>query len=468
MDSLLPLSLSDLRPPSEPLSDLLSFPSHPQQLLPDHFLSWLHTEVAFPEQFHEHPHLQQLRHTEISSPEQQQPHQNGDFLLSPPPEAVIAVCKVVPGCSDAIPYGDVSNVNDAFELSGNGNSLGDDCIGGNGRVSMALKNSAGDSVGRDGSKASRRIAGNDDQGGLWGSAVMVERVAGVRDGEASFQRFNDHNDLTSLKVVDRLTAIAFGVALEPRNSSEEFILRDGNDGDFSERTGDARTQTAISGVDRSSKDADTIIHKRNEFSSRRAVTPHGPARAPKWVVSSTQRHTLIVEFEAQPYPTLLRKTEIAGRIAATVAQVSKWFQHHRESLGRVNKFKLQFPRTRKTVSDVRGLNGVLGLSILDVNSIPISEPGLTKVLSFAMCVAYFSRKKYPTADDITKLADSLESVSENQIRVWFKHRRKQISFRRAHCSGFPQKTTAPKSSKHGLPHACPSIAKVKLLRPAIA
>lgn len=130
--------------------------------------------------------------------------------------------------------------------------------------------------------------------------------------------------------------------------------------------------------------------------SQDASQPSG-ARAPKWRVTEPQKAILLGEFEHQPYPTHDQKSEIATRVGVTAPQISKWFQHHRETLGRAGKFKVHFNRARRT-------------------------PEETKVLQ-----ACFDENPYPTADQFASLNSHLENVTEKQVRLWFKHHRKQLA-----------------------------------------
>jgi Homeodomain len=85
--------------------------------------------------------------------------------------------------------------------------------------------------------------------------------------------------------------------------------------------------------------------------------PHRAARAPKWRVTNSQKDVLLEAFCSKPYPSPDQKTELANRIGVTVAQVSKWFQHHREALGRAGKFKVHFIRARRTQEETAILQG---------------------------------------------------------------------------------------------------------------
>jgi hypothetical protein len=45
----------------------------------------------------------------------------------------------------------------------------------------------------------------------------------------------------------------------------------------------------------------------------------------------------------------------------------------------------------------------------------------------SLCTGMFARTQYPTAEEFAELAQRMDGVSEKQIRLWFKHHRKQLS-----------------------------------------
>lgn len=150
----------------------------------------------------------------------------------------------------------------------------------------------------------------------------------------------------------------------------------------------------VSGAD--GGDAFVDYGDASHSNSQDASQPSG-ARAPKWRVTEPQKAILLGEFERQPYPTHDQKAVIATRVGVTAPQISKWFQHHRETLGRAGKFTVHFNRARRT-------------------------PEETKVLQ-----ACFDENPYPTAEQFASLNSHLENVTEKQVRLWFKHHRKQLA-----------------------------------------
>ncbi|CAN8068770.1 unnamed protein product [Agarophyton chilense] len=120
----------------------------------------------------------------------------------------------------------------------------------------------------------------------------------------------------------------------------------------------------------------------------------------KWRVTPAQKDVLLKAFDEEPYPELHKKNLLAHQLGVTTAQISKWFQHRREHLTRLGQFKAQYNRTRRT-------------------------PEQLDVLQAA-----FDADRYPTAERLQQLAAQLQDVTPKQIKLWFKHRRKQDQKRR--------------------------------------
>lgn len=120
---------------------------------------------------------------------------------------------------------------------------------------------------------------------------------------------------------------------------------------------------------------------------------------PKWRVTPAQKEILMKAFDEDAYPELQKKVQLAETLGVTTTQISKWFQHRRESLTRTGQFKAQYNRTRRTPEE------------LDVLQ------------------AAFEVDRYPTAERLAELEAQLAGVTAKQIKLWFKHRRKQVQKR---------------------------------------
>lgn len=105
-----------------------------------------------------------------------------------------------------------------------------------------------------------------------------------------------------------------------------------------------------------------------------------------------------------PYPELKKKSQLALKLGVTTTQVSKWFQHRRETLTRLGQFKAQYNRTRRTPAE---------LDVLQQS---------------------FEMDRYPSAERLSQLEQQLDGVTAKQIKLWFKHRRKQATKRNRHKS----------------------------------
>ncbi len=121
----------------------------------------------------------------------------------------------------------------------------------------------------------------------------------------------------------------------------------------------------------------------------------------KWRVTPSQKERLLAAFSEEPYPSPKEKAALALQLGVTGTQISKWFQHRRESLTRLGQFKAQYNRSRRTEHEV-------------------------KVLQKA-----FDENSYPTAERLAQLESELKNVTSKQIKLWFKHRRKQSRLRSA-------------------------------------
>lgn len=119
----------------------------------------------------------------------------------------------------------------------------------------------------------------------------------------------------------------------------------------------------------------------------------------KWRVTPAQKQALLDAFQEEPYPELAQKNALAARLGVTTTQISKWFQHRRESLTRIGQFKAQYNRTRRTPEELDVLQSA------------------------------FELDRYPSADRLAELESQLSNVTAKQIKLWFKHRRKQVQKR---------------------------------------
>lgn len=125
---------------------------------------------------------------------------------------------------------------------------------------------------------------------------------------------------------------------------------------------------------------------------------HSPT-APKWRVTAAQKDRLLKAFAQEPYPDPNRKARLAAELGVTGTQVSKWFQHKRESLTRLGQFKAQYNRSRRTEHELQVLQKA------------------------------YEEDSYPSAERLAQLEAELTNVTSKQIKLWFKHRRKQSRHR---------------------------------------
>jgi Homeodomain len=348
MDLASLFSLPDILPPLDPLSEQMAFNSRSQKNLPNHSLLWSHSEVTFPENAHQHSQIQQI-------PQQNNPQPRLVHSLLPI-EAFVSERRVEScysddiaehgtSCTDDVPVSiGISNIErkciDYFK-SGN---VGENAVG-------------GDAIGNSFQGCAMRSA---KPQGICGTNVDVnECYMKCQASGISCVLSSDNHALTCSDIADRRASGTCRVPLGPRKECKECVITKRSAGNISVENGDSLGHMDTNCSERKLCASAIIKYPSRHCNQRHVECSHVAARAPKWILSSFQRNILLVEFEALPYPTLLAKSQIALRIGASVTQVSKWFQHHRESLGRVNQFKLQFPRVKKSASDLRTLEGVL-------------------------------------------------------------------------------------------------------------
>lgn len=132
-----------------------------------------------------------------------------------------------------------------------------------------------------------------------------------------------------------------------------------------------------------------------------------PPAQSKWRVTPLQKEALLAAFHEDAYPELAKKTALAEQLGVTTTQISKWFQHRRESLTRLGQFKAQYNRTRRTPEELDVLQNA------------------------------FDIDRYPTAEKLAELEAQLQGVTAKQIKLWFKHRRKQVQKRNRTSSTSP-------------------------------
>jgi len=116
----------------------------------------------------------------------------------------------------------------------------------------------------------------------------------------------------------------------------------------------------------------------------------------RWKPTELQRSMLMEEFDKEPYPSVEYKGELASRIGVKRQQIAKWFQHRRESLSKAGKFEGQKQRDRRTPQELHVLQDAFNIS------------------------------PYPSADEIQNIVLKLPSLSEAQVRLWFKHKRNSV------------------------------------------
>lgn len=166
-----------------------------------------------------------------------------------------------------------------------------------------------------------------------------------------------------------------------------------------------------------------------------------PPTQTKWRVTPLQKETLLAAFDEDAYPELAKKTALAEQLGVTTTQISKWFQHRRETLTRLGQFKAQYNRTRRTPEELDVLQNA------------------------------FDTDRYPTAEKLAELEAQLHGVTAKQIKLWFKHRRKQVQKRNRTSSTSPH--TSPALSPAGAVaadsiHSLPLVTRPQERAPVIS
>lgn len=77
----------------------------------------------------------------------------------------------------------------------------------------------------------------------------------------------------------------------------------------------------------------------------------------KWKPSEEQKKWLNNEFQGNPYPNMETKSRLAENLCVKRSQISKWFQHKRESMSKLGRFHGQKQRERRTAEEVAVLEG---------------------------------------------------------------------------------------------------------------
>ncbi len=131
------------------------------------------------------------------------------------------------------------------------------------------------------------------------------------------------------------------------------------------------------------------------------MTQRSASASTKWRVTPSQKERLLEAFSEEAYPSPQQKAALASQLGVTGTQISKWFQHRRESLTRLGQFKAQYNRSRRTEYEIQVLQKA------------------------------FDENSYPSAERLAQLEAELENVTSKQIKLWFKHRRKQSRLRSA-------------------------------------
>lgn len=136
-------------------------------------------------------------------------------------------------------------------------------------------------------------------------------------------------------------------------------------------------------------------------------------------------------FHEDAYPELAKKTALAEQLGVTTTQISKWFQHRRESLTRLGQFKAQYNRTRRTPEELDVLQNA------------------------------FDIDRYPTAEKLAELESQLQGVTAKQIKLWFKHRRKQVQKRNRTSSTSPHTSPvlSPTQAAADVMHSLPLVPR---------
>eukprot|EP00189_Rhodosorus_marinus_P008746 CAMPEP_0184751690 /NCGR_PEP_ID=MMETSP0315-20130426/43182_1 /TAXON_ID=101924 /ORGANISM="Rhodosorus marinus, Strain UTEX LB 2760" /LENGTH=561 /DNA_ID=CAMNT_0027230973 /DNA_START=174 /DNA_END=1859 /DNA_ORIENTATION=- len=120
----------------------------------------------------------------------------------------------------------------------------------------------------------------------------------------------------------------------------------------------------------------------------------------RWKPSDEQKTWLMREFHENAYPDTATKTRLAAQLRVKRAQVSKWFQHKRESLTKLGHFNPQKQRERRTKEELAVLQQAL------------------------------DRHPYPTAEQIDDvLRRTRGSMTAAQVKLWFKHKRNLLAKR---------------------------------------
>mmetsp|Transcript_11060 Transcript_11060/g.33927 ORF Transcript_11060/g.33927 Transcript_11060/m.33927 type:complete len:439 (-) Transcript_11060:40-1356(-) len=118
----------------------------------------------------------------------------------------------------------------------------------------------------------------------------------------------------------------------------------------------------------------------------------------RWKPSEEQKKWLMNEFHNNPYPDVETKERLADELNVKRSQVSKWFQHKRESLSKLGRFHGQKQRERRTKEE---------LAILE---------------------AAFAKYTYPSGEQIEEVLERLGgALTSAQVKLWFKHKRNMLA-----------------------------------------
>jgi len=128
-------------------------------------------------------------------------------------------------------------------------------------------------------------------------------------------------------------------------------------------------------------------------------SPH-KGHVTRWKPSEEQKGWLMGQFQENAYPDTDTKARLAAQLRVKRAQVSKWFQHKRESLSKLGHFNPQKQRERRTKEQLAVLQQAL------------------------------DRHPYPTAEQVEDvLRRTGGSMTAKQVKLWFKHKRNLLARR---------------------------------------
>jgi len=137
----------------------------------------------------------------------------------------------------------------------------------------------------------------------------------------------------------------------------------------------------------------TLSHEVDDDDDNDADT-----RPSRWKPTMAEKVILSESYEQQPYPSPEEKLKLANQLGVKKKQISKWFQHKRESMAKAGQLpEAVKQKDRRTHEE---------LEIL---------------------LQAFEENPYPTTSDVDELVKKIGTMTVPQTKLWFKHRRSTLN-----------------------------------------